>query len=146
MRQALSWMWLLSMACGPWRAADYPGDSPAVPRAGVTPPPAPLNVTFIANEGVLLTHGRHAVLIDALFREFGPGFQHPSDSTREAMETARGPFGDVKAVLVTHHHGDHFHRASVAAHLASNPGAVLVSSQQVLDSLTAPLQRSFGRA
>jgi L-ascorbate metabolism protein UlaG (beta-lactamase superfamily) len=94
-----------------------------------------VSVTFLANEGVMLSAGSKKVLIDALFQKYGPGFAIPADSTQTALASARAPFDSVDLVLVTHRHGDHFHPASVATHLRANPRATLLTSQQVIDSL-----------
>ncbi len=102
--------------------------------------PPGVTVTFIANEGVLLSSGTQSVLIDALFDPYD-GYPLPHDSTRRALRDARGPYADVDVVLVTHWHGDHFGAAPVAAHLMANPRATLVTSAQVIDSL-----RRFGAA
>ena len=74
-------------------------------------------ITFLANEGVMLSSGTTKVLIDGLFVKYETGFALPADSTRAALEAARAPFDAVDLILVTHHHGDHFHPAPVAAHL-----------------------------
>jgi L-ascorbate metabolism protein UlaG (beta-lactamase superfamily) len=97
-------------------------------RTGVT-------ITFLANEGVLLSAGTRKVLIDGLFLKYETGYAVPADSTRIALERARPPFDAVDLVLVTHRHGDHFHPSPVAAHLGANPRARLVTSRQVIDSL-----------
>jgi L-ascorbate metabolism protein UlaG (beta-lactamase superfamily) len=94
-----------------------------------------VTVTFLANEGVLLSAGNKKVLIDALFQEYGPMYALPHDSTRRALQAARPPFDNVDLILATHHHGDHYHPEQVAAHMRANPRAVLVTSQQVIDSL-----------
>jgi L-ascorbate metabolism protein UlaG (beta-lactamase superfamily) len=94
-------------------------------------------VTFLANEGVMLSSGTSKVLIDGLFLKYETGYATPADSTRAALERARPPFDAVDLLLVTHRHGDHFHPAPVAAHLLANPRATLLTSQQVIDSLLA---------
>jgi L-ascorbate metabolism protein UlaG (beta-lactamase superfamily) len=94
-----------------------------------------VSVTFLANEGVMLSAGAKKVLIDALFLKYESGYAVPADSTRAALERARPPFDAVDLVLVTHRHGDHFHPAPVAAHLRANPRATLLTSRQVIDSL-----------
>ena len=104
----------------------------ASPQSGVT-------VTFVANEGVMLSGGGKKVLIDALFLRYETNFQLPHDSTQSALQRALGPFGGVDVVLVTHHHGDHFHPAPMAAHFRSNPRATLVTSRQVIDSVRGRL-------
>ena len=102
--------------------------SPIGSQDGVT-------ITFLANEGVMLSSGTQKVLIDALFQKYQTGYAVPADSTRATLERARAPFDSVDVVLVTHRHGDHFHPASVAAHMRANPHAVLLTSRQVIDSL-----------
>lgn len=100
-----------------------------------TPRSDPLSITYIANEGLLLQAGDDGVLIDALFRGGVSGYATVEPATLEALETARAPFDKVRAVLVTHHHADHFSAASVARYLGSNAKAVLVTSEQVADSV-----------
>ena len=66
-----------------------------------------VSITFLANEGVMLSSGTGKVLIDALFQKYETGYAVPADSTRAALEGARSPFDDVRLILVTHRHGDH---------------------------------------
>ena len=93
-----------------------------------------VTVTFVANEGVLLSSPSGKVLIDALFRTY-KDFVYPSDSVREKMELGRAPFDSVRLALATHWHGDHFEPRPVNAFLRANPMAAFLASQQVLDSL-----------
>lgn len=105
------------------------------PPFASTQAPAGVTITYLANEGVLLSSGSTRVLIDALFLRYGPEYAVPADSTQSALEHARTPFDSVDLVLVTHRHGDHFHPDPLAAHLRANPGAALLTSQQVIDSM-----------
>jgi len=98
-----------------------------------------VTVTFLANEGVMLSSGTKKVLIDALFLKYERGYAVPADSTQDALASARGAFNAVDVILATHRHGDHFHPASVVAHLTANPRATLLTSQQVIDSLRGRL-------
>jgi L-ascorbate metabolism protein UlaG (beta-lactamase superfamily) len=102
--------------------------------------PDGVSITFLANEGVMLSSGGDKVLIDALFQKYETGYAVPADSTQAALAAGRSPFNDVDLVLVTHRHGDHFHPAPVVAHLRANPSAKLVTSRQVIDSLRGRLQ------
>jgi L-ascorbate metabolism protein UlaG (beta-lactamase superfamily) len=92
-------------------------------------------ITFLANEGVMLSAGGKKVLIDGLFLKYGRGFAMPADSTVAALQAGRAPFDAVDLILVTHRHGDHFHPTPVAAHMRANPRATFVTSKQVIDSL-----------
>jgi L-ascorbate metabolism protein UlaG (beta-lactamase superfamily) len=117
-------------------------------------PPAPavrndLAITFLANEGVLLS-GRdrgtpRTVLIDALFEPY-ESYAVPPDSAQSALRTARAPYDAVDLILVTHRHGDHFHPAPVAQHLRSSARAVLVTSREVVDSLRGRLTPELVRS
>ena len=49
------------------------------------------------------------------------------------LEGARAPYADVDAILITHWHEDHFSAEAVAAHLSSNPRAILVSSPEIVE-------------
>jgi len=122
-----------------------------VPSSG---PPAQgrLSITFLANEGVMLSSGSRKVFIDGLFLKYKTGFVVPADSTQDALQHARPPFDAVDLVLVTHRHGDHFHPAPVAAHMRANRRATLLTSRQVIDSLREygpgrdlPASRSMAR-
>ena len=106
--------------------------------AAQTPATAPsdgVTITFLANEGVMLSSGSKKVLIDGLFLKYGPEFPIPADSTQQALQRARPPFDNVDLILATHRHGDHFHPVPVAAHLRANPRATFLTSQQVIDSV-----------
>ena len=48
-----------------------------------------LTLTFLANEGVMLSSGGKKVLIDALFVKYKTGFATPADSTQSALAAAR---------------------------------------------------------
>ena len=98
-----------------------------------------VTITFLANEGVLLEGGGKRVLVDALFQKYETSFAVPSAGTQRALAAAQPPFAEVDLVLVTHRHGDHFHPAPVVAHLQADPGAVLLASAQVVDSLRGRL-------
>ena len=111
--------------------AFFAGPAPAQRPAGQEG----VSITFLANEGVMLSSGGKKVLIDGLFLRYGPDFAVPADSTQAALRTARAPFDAVDLILVTHRHGDHFHPETVAAHLRANPRATLLTSKQVIDSL-----------
>lgn len=93
-----------------------------------------IKAMYVGNEGVFLSHGGKGVLFDGLHREYRPAYLFPPPDLLSAMENARPPFDQVRAVLVSHVHLDHFHPESVALHLKNNPKARLVSSaQQMLE-------------
>jgi L-ascorbate metabolism protein UlaG (beta-lactamase superfamily) len=108
----------------------------ASPDAAVPAEPnATLEITYIANEGVLIASGDKQVLIDGLHREYEPDYPFLPMAERNKIETAQAPFDKIDLVLVSHMHLDHFHPESVGLHLKHNSKAVLVSSQQVVDEV-----------
>lgn len=69
---------------------------------------SPVQVTLIANTGLLLRYENTAILLDALFSQGEHGFSAPSAGTWEKMLSGEAPFERVDYVLFTHLHGDHF--------------------------------------
>ena len=112
-------------------------------------PSGKVELTYIANEGFLITGGGKKVLVDALLREGIPqDYPRPAPETLQKMESAQAPFDRVDLVLATHFHRDHFNAASVAAHLKANPQATFVSVHQAADLVAkefAPGAREFAR-
>ena len=98
-------------------------------------PGASLEITYIANEGVLITSGDKQVLIDGLHRQYGIHYAFLPPAQRDQIETAKAPFDKIDLLLVSHMHLDHFHPESVGLHLLHNAKASLVSSQQVIDEV-----------
>lgn len=109
--------------------------------AAVAPEATPLSqaptveITYIANEGVLISSGGKQVLIDGLHREYGPEYAFLPPADRDKIENAKAPFDAIDLILVSHRHLDHFHPESVGLYLQHNPKAFLVSSQQVVDEV-----------
>jgi L-ascorbate metabolism protein UlaG (beta-lactamase superfamily) len=96
---------------------------------------APLEITYIANEGLMISSGQSSLLIDGLYREGVKGYETVPPAQLEKLERAESPFDKVRLILVSHPHRDHFDAASVSRHLESNSKALLVSSPQVTDAL-----------
>jgi L-ascorbate metabolism protein UlaG (beta-lactamase superfamily) len=98
-------------------------------------------LTFLANEGVLITWDGPDVLVDALFDiNVPPGVpprlhDHPSPDLLHAMEAGAPPFDDIGLMLVTHGDDDHFTPESVARHLSNNPQALLVCPANVAQAV-----------
>jgi len=113
----------------------------AQPPAAQTPPPptvhtpGTIKLTYVGNEGVLISDGTKAVLIDGLHRKYDDDYLNPPPEVLSAMETARPPFDQVRVVLVSHVHGDHFSAESVGLHLKNNPKAMLISDAQKMSDI-----------
>ena len=109
------------------------------PQAQAAPRPAgaTLEVTYIANEGVLIAAGDAQVLIDGLHREYQPDYPFLPEPHRGRLETAQPPFDGVDVILVSHRHLDHFHPDAVGRYLRHNPASVLISSEQVVHEVAS---------
>ncbi len=94
-------------------------------------------VTYLANAGILLTKGQHAVLIDGLHRFYNAAYAVLPDEQRHAIETAQAPYRDIDAIVVTHNHGDHVHAEAVLSHMQHNPRAHLYAAEQVVQAVRA---------
>jgi L-ascorbate metabolism protein UlaG (beta-lactamase superfamily) len=109
------------------------------PRPLLAQSPAPLRdsltITYLANEGVMISSGGTTVLIDALFGEGLRGYGVVSPGTRALLERAAPPFDRVDAVLATHIHGDHFDGTAVFRHLRANPRATFISTTEAVARL-----------
>jgi len=86
----------------------------------------PARLTYLANEGVMLSSDRGRVLIDALFGNGLPDYTVVPRPTRDSLERAVGEYGGPALVLSTHAHRDHYDSAAVTRYLASNPDAVVI--------------------
>ncbi len=118
-----------------WGAANSNPGAPNKVAVASLQQPGSLEITYIANEGVLISSGDKQVLIDGLHREYKPDYAFLPAAEREKIETAKAPFDKIDLILVSHLHLDHFHPESVGLHLKHNPKATLVSSQQVVDEV-----------
>lgn len=113
---------------------------------GSKPSAGAVSITYLANEGILVSYGDEAVVVDGLFREGVQGYARIDPDTLEKLETSQTPFDKIRMVLVTHLHADHFDAASVVRHLANNSSARLVTSEQVVERVRSATTEydSFG--
>ena len=90
-----------------------------------TPDPAgPVRLTYLANEGVVLSSRHGRVFIDAFFGDGLPDYSVVPHPARDSLERAAGPYDGPALVLTTHAHRDHYDSSAVARYLASNPDAI----------------------
>ena len=90
------------------------------------------DVTYISNDGVMISDGNQVVLIDALHRMgANSGWITAPITEMNKIENASSPYDQVDLVLITHNHGDHYHSASINAHLTNNPNVRLIAPPAV---------------
>jgi len=141
MRFLAAWM-MLWTACAPQPVAQPRQPEPVmlepVPLGIPETVPGP-QITYLANEGVLLTFADQSVLIDGLHRPYKPEYAVLDEATRGRVERAEGVLATVALILVSHVHRDHFDAEAVRAHLSHNTRARLIGSAQVVEAVTAGL-------
>lgn len=94
-----------------------------------------VEITYVANDGFLISNGAKSVLIDALFDTSYGRFDVPAESIKTEMTEGKAPFKKVDLFLVTHIDGDHYSAPLVTAFLKRHKETKFVSSGQVTESL-----------
>jgi L-ascorbate metabolism protein UlaG (beta-lactamase superfamily) len=100
----------------------------------------PLEVTYIANEGFLVSAGSSKALIDAL-HENPWGYENTPPEVFERMQSNDPPFDGVDLLVASHGHADHFDPGLVHEYLATHPEVTFVGSAATV----AMLQDSTGQ-
>ena len=116
--------------------------SPAMPQNSRNK--APLEVTYIANEGFLIAVGSSKVMIDALHNNPW-GYQSTPDEALEAMIAGQPPFDGVDLLIASHDHADHFNARWVHRYLLHQPDVVFVSSERAVNALEDSAGAEYGR-
>lgn len=97
--------------------------------------PAPLELTYLANMGVMVRSGGTKVLIDALFDKPNPDYRAPAPDALDRILKGEAPFDGVDLVLVTHNHPDHLDPALAVRYLESRPEPVLVAPADAVEAM-----------
>lgn len=66
-----------------------------------------LEITYIANEGFLLTTATHKILIDGLYSEGYVVFSVPPKEITDKIMNSEAPFNHIDLLILTHYHKDH---------------------------------------
>jgi len=93
-----------------------------------------LQITYIANEGFLISCNNIKVLIDGLFQS--KHYASPSDSLISKIIGNKSPVDKINYVLVTHDHQDHFSKKLTADFLLKNPDSKFISTSESCKMLT----------
>lgn len=96
---------------------------------------ADMEVTFMGNNGVLLSAGGEKVLIDALQLHDNAFWTRLSQPDLQELVKGNAPFDNIAYALATHDHPDHYARGAVGVFLVNNPEAKFLGPPQVLNSL-----------
>lgn len=88
-------------------------------------------VVYLSNAGVLICLDGRKILIDALCNTDSV-FKNPLPSTVAQIVNGEPPFDNIDAMLISHHHEDHFDAESVGRFMLNNKKTFLVSSAKVI--------------
>jgi L-ascorbate metabolism protein UlaG (beta-lactamase superfamily) len=112
-------------------AAAAAGSFPAGRAAGKEP----IELTYVANMGVLVSSGNIKVLIDALFEKPNPDYRAPAPETLDKIMKGEAPFDGIDLVLVTHDHPDHFDAGLAVRFLEARSEPVLVAPEDAVEAM-----------
>ncbi len=98
-----------------------------------------LSIEYIANEGIIISSASFQILLDAVHRQYKPEYAFTPEYILTKIEAAQIPYKNINLILVSHNHADHFDADSIAMHLQNNGGAMLASSDQVVDAVEKSL-------
>ena len=94
-----------------------------------------VDITYLANDGFLITSGTEKILIDALFDKSFGRYDVPSGQLRAEITSGSAPFNDIDLYLLTHRDGDHFFAPYVIEFLKKHPETQFISPGQLKESL-----------
>jgi len=92
----------------------------------------PTLITYISNDGVMLTQGERKVFIDAIHQTPpGNGWVVPTPSEMASVVSGNPPYDAADLIMITHNHGDHYGISSVRDYVAASPQTLLLAPPQV---------------
>jgi ankyrin repeat protein/L-ascorbate metabolism protein UlaG (beta-lactamase superfamily) len=109
--------------------------SAKIPRLSPQNPDKPwVGITYISNDGFLITSETKVVVVDALIKNPW-GYSNTPDKVFDDMASARPPFERIDLLLFSHAHRDHFEPEMAAKVLMGHPETILVGNEIVFNEL-----------
>lgn len=102
-----------------------------------------IDITLVANAGILVEHGGRGLLIDGIHHEDGHPFSKVPKDELEHMRTRTGQFSNLEYLLFTHEHPDHFTPELVQTLVDSGSARTLFVPQE--NGATPALSRLLSR-
>jgi ankyrin repeat protein/L-ascorbate metabolism protein UlaG (beta-lactamase superfamily) len=116
-----------------------------VPRLEPKNPNQPwVGITYIANEGFLISSKTKKVLVDALFKN-PYGYQDTPDEVLKKMVLSQPPFDRIDLMLFSHAHRDHFEPEVALKVLMNHPETMLVGNEIVCKELKEAAGESYAK-
>lgn len=95
----------------------------------------PLQLTYIANEGVMVSAGSKKAMIDALFKQSVEQYRAPSPEIIDKIMKGEPPYDGIDLLMVTHNHPDHFDPLMVARYMETFTKTVLLAPADAAEEL-----------
>lgn len=96
-----------------------------------------LHITYIANDGFLITTDTCKIIIDGIFDQGNPNFSYPAEDILLKERNAEYPFDSIDIILNSHFHADHLHAGYVTEHMVNDTTSVFIGPQQSYELLSA---------
>jgi L-ascorbate metabolism protein UlaG (beta-lactamase superfamily) len=90
---------------------------------------------YLANAGVLITHGETKIVFDPLFDNGFNTYELVPKDIQKALFDGAPPFDGLDAVFVSHNHGDHFSPERMVQLLRAHPDLQLFGPRQAIDAM-----------
>ena len=114
-----------------------------VPRPAPKDPDKPwVGITYISNDGFLITSKTKKVVVDSLIKNPW-GYSNTPDKVFDDMVNARPPFEHIDLLLFSHAHRDHFEPEMAAKVLKGHPETILVGNEIVYKELKEAAGEDF---
>lgn len=98
-----------------------------------------IKITYIGNDGVYISDGMVAVVIDALPGGL-TGWSEIANGVQTSIERGTGDFSNTKVAMVTHAHTDHVSFTSVNSFLSKNSSSMLIAPPDITPSINSSTQ------
>jgi L-ascorbate metabolism protein UlaG (beta-lactamase superfamily) len=92
-------------------------------------------VTYLANEGLMITSGNNKILFDPFFHNDFGRYPLVPDSIRKAIFAGSAPYDHINAIFISHAHEDHFSAQDMQRFLTAHSNAHLFAPTQAIKKL-----------
>jgi ankyrin repeat protein len=117
----------LAVACGYKAVSDL-----LLSKGAAVDDKPQLEIYFIANEGFLIKSPIQSILIDGLSRNGYGQYSVTPLSVIKQMDSKSAPFENVKFLVFTHNHSDHFDLEYTEQFMTKNTGTILIAPKEIL--------------
>ena len=92
-------------------------------------------IQYLANEGVMITHGETSILFDPIHNYPNDTYQRVPPEMEAAIYAGQPPYDGVDGVFVSHYHADHFSAAGLVRLLHERSDIDLYAPAQAVSEM-----------